>query len=294
MKKLFGVIFGYLFVSVFIFGFGGYGIVSAVKALHAGERNDWHEVFQNLPFAVLFTAVGVAFLLSIPYGIKLNRQKKAAQAAHPGAPWMKKAAWAKGEISASPDGRRLFSTVFFFAVFCMAASVVMDGLWEHLNPGQKNTALMVAGGGFTGFAIYAFILKRRLSQESRQAVLSFTPPAWIGDTFSAVIKVPTGIPNTSIASCRLICSQHFSKSRTVIHWQSEILHLTGPIPSSLQYVEFPISIPIPADCLPTDEPMRPRLHWRLHFWSGPNDQYAVIFTLPVFAHRKGVLTATPQ
>lgn len=248
---------GSLFLVLFLLPFCAGGLIAlflAIQELFSPVR-DLHKLIVLGGVGLTFCAFGFGLLYAMRAGGKIQRQKKARQALHPGQPWMWGEDWAAGRIKSNT--RAAVFGIWILAIFWNLVSspivLIQPPAWEKNEYGFLALIFPVIGAGLLYWALLQTLRARRFG---RTAFAMESVPAALGTELRGSIQTRLSpLPEDGVL-LRLSCIRRTvsgsGKNRSThesILWRDEQTIAPGSIMSGPGASMIPVRFTIPADGL---------------------------------------------
>lgn len=261
-------------------------ILAAMVAFTRARDGNWEQAALAASIALACGGAGFGAIWWVRFHARATEPSERLRAANPGAPWMWREDWARGEVrtSARCDANRL--TIIAIA-WCAATFPILFIVPHRAIRGADYFAIPSLIFPLIGVVMIAWAMRirRRFRQYGESRFMMASVPGQIGGSLAGSIHVDKPLAAGQRVALELACINRTTRgswhSLTTWDWtlwraeQTSMSDSTGSIP-----VAFLISL----DCRPTDDSNpESRIVWRLGAKaSGAAVGYRAEFEVPVF------------
>lgn len=251
------------------------------------RRPRWEMMLFYTVFMYAFGGAGLVLMSAALFGGRRARRASEAGAA----PWQARDDWAEGKIRTS--NRKVFLTVAFLAFLAnlayLPAAIVAGQEWlEQGNPWTLLTLVFpVIGLGMAWWAIYAYLQWLKYGESVFEMA---SVPGVVGGRLAGVVHVSARLESDQGFHLRLACQRTTTtrsgkKSQTTVDtvWEAErqiTQALDQPDPG---VTAIPVLFGIPYEAPSTGGPSNEKIDWKLDVRSAQSGvDYSAVFEVPVF------------
>ncbi len=261
-------------------------ILAATIAFTRARDGNWEQAALAASIALACGGAGSGAIWWVRFHARAADPSERLRAANPGAPWMWREDWARGEArtSARRDANRL--TIITIA-WCVATFPILFIVPHRAIRGADYFAVPTLIFPLIGIVMIAWAMRirRRFRQygESRFAMASV--PGQIGGSLAGSIHVDKPLAAGQWVALELACINRTTRgswhSLTTWDWTLWRVERTSMSDST---GSIPVAFLISSDCRPTDDSNpKSRIMWRLSAnASGAAGGYSAEFEVPVF------------
>ena len=257
-------------------------ILAATVAVTRARNGNWEQAALAASIAIACGGAGFGAIWWVRFHARVPAPSERLRAANPGAPWMWREDWARGEVrtSAHRDANRL--TIIAIA-WCAATFPIFFIVPHRALRSADYFAIPSLLFPLIGVVMIAWAMRIRrrirLHGESRFAMASV--PGRIGGSLAGSIHVDKPLAAGQQVALELACINRTTRGTWPnlttwdrILWRAEQTSMSDSTGS------IPVAFPIAPDCRPTDDSNpKSRIVWRLSAKAG---RYRAEFEVPVF------------
>jgi len=257
-------------------------ILAAMVAVTRARDGNWEQAALAASIAIACGGAGFGAIWWVRFHARAADPSERLRAANPGAPWMWREDWARGEVrtSARRDANRL--TIIAIA-WCVVTFPIFFIVPHRALRSADYFAIPSLLFPLIGVVMIAWAMRIRrrihLYGESRFAMASV--PGRIGGSLAGSIHVDKPLAAGQQVALELACINRTTRGTWPnlttwdrILWRAEQTSMSDSTGS------IPVAFPIAPDCRPTDDSNpNSRIVWRLSAKAG---RYRAEFEVPVF------------
>src|SRR5208282_911503 len=260
--------------------------LAAMVAFTRARDGQWEPAVLAAAIALACAGAGIGAIWWVRFHARTADPSERLRAANPGAPWMWREDWARGEVrtSARRDANRL--TVFAIA-WCVATFPILFIAPHRAIRSADYFAIPSLIFPLIGLVMLAWAMRtrRRIRQYGESRFVMASVPGQIGGSLAGSIHPDKPPAAGQRVALELACINRTSRGTwhnlttwDWILWRAEQTSMSDSTGS------IPVAFLIASDCRPTDDSNpKSRIVWRLSAKaSGAAGRYRAEFEVPVF------------